>query len=70
VFARLFKTGKVRELGRRLAVEKSDHRQRWLLRTQGERPSRRRAAKQRDELAPFQLIELHPVPPALGTTVS
>ena len=27
-----------------------------------QRPRRRRAAEQRDELAPFQLIELHPVP--------
>jgi hypothetical protein len=27
-----------------------------------QRPCRRRAAEQRDELAPFQLIELHPTP--------
>jgi hypothetical protein len=32
-----------------------------LLRTRCERPSRG-AAEQRDELAPFQLIELHSVP--------
>jgi hypothetical protein len=32
-----------------------------LLRSRGERPNRR-AAEQRDELAPFQFIELHPIP--------
>ncbi len=32
-----------------------------FLRARRERP-RRRAAEQRDELAPFQLIELHSVP--------
>ena len=31
-----------------------------------ERPYRRRAAEQRDELASFQLIELHLVPPSQG----
>ncbi len=31
----------------------------WLLRPRRERPRCRRAAEQRDELAPFQLIELH-----------
>ena len=30
-----------------------------LLRARRERPRRRRAAEQGDELAPFQLIELH-----------
>src|SRR5215470_6060498 len=34
-----------------------------LLRASRERP-RRRAAEQRDELAPFQLIELHSIPSA------
>ena len=34
-----------------------------LLRARREWPSRRRAAKQRDELSPFQLIDLHSVPP-------
>jgi hypothetical protein len=33
-----------------------------LLSARRERPRRRRAANQRDELAPFQLIELHPMP--------
>src|SRR5215831_12227459 len=37
---------------RRSAVDECDHRQRWLLRTQRERPSRRRATEQGDELAP------------------
>src|SRR5262249_12814720 len=43
-----------------LAVEKSDHRKRRLLRARRERP-RGRAAEQRDELAASQLIELHAV---------
>jgi hypothetical protein len=30
------------------------------------RPCHRRAAEQSDELAPFQLIELHPVPASQG----
>jgi hypothetical protein len=33
-----------------------------LLGVYRNRPRCRRAAKQRDELAPFQLIELHPMP--------
>jgi hypothetical protein len=33
-----------------------------LLRARRERPRDRRAAEQRDEVAPFQLIELHSVP--------
>jgi hypothetical protein len=37
------------------------------LRTRRERPRDRRAAEQRDELAPFQLIELHPLPLASVT---
>jgi hypothetical protein len=32
-----------------------------LLRARRERPGGGRAAEQRDELAPFQLIELHPL---------
>jgi hypothetical protein len=35
------------------------HRHRWLLRARRERPYYR-AAEQRDELAAFQSIELHP----------
>ena len=35
-----------------------------LLRPRRERPHRRRAAEQRDELAPLQWIELHRCPPA------
>jgi hypothetical protein len=41
-----------------IQVKKSDRRQRRLLRARRDRP-RGRAAEQRDELAPFQLIELH-----------
>jgi hypothetical protein len=37
-----------------------------LLRARRERPRSRRAAEQRDELAPFQLIELHPLPASQG----
>jgi hypothetical protein len=33
-----------------------------LMRARRERPRGRSAAKQRDELATFQLIELHPAP--------
>jgi hypothetical protein len=43
---------------RRADVEISDHRQHRLLRTRRERP-RYRPAKKREELAPFELIELH-----------
>ena len=32
------------------------------LRARRERPRHRRAAKQRDEIAPFHLVELHSVP--------
>ena len=45
----------VRERVRRCAVEKPDHRHRRLLRARRERP-RRRAAEQRDELAPLHSI--------------
>src|SRR5262249_42017626 len=37
-----------------------------LLRAGGQRPRGRRAAEKRDELAPFYLIELHPVPASQG----
>ena len=42
----------------RPAVDKPDHRQRRLLRACGERPSRRRAAEKRDELAPLSFDHL------------
>jgi hypothetical protein len=41
-------------------MEETDHRQGWLLRPRHNR-QRRRAAEDCDELAPFQLIELHSV---------
>jgi len=53
-----------RELVGRLAAEKSDQRHRRLLRPPRERPRGRGAAEQRDEFAPFYLIELHSVPSA------
>jgi len=33
-----------------------------LLRPRRERPCRRRTAQQCDELAPFPLVEMHPIP--------
>jgi hypothetical protein len=39
----------------------------WLLLcAPRERPRRRRAAEQRDEVPPFQLIELHSIPASQG----
>src|SRR6516165_12193526 len=52
------------DVGERCATEKSNHRHRRLLRVRRERPRRSRAAEQRDELATFQLVELHSIPPA------
>src|SRR5262245_17164530 len=49
-------------ISKRRATEESDHRCRSLLCPRRNR-SRRRAADQRDELATFQLIELHSSPP-------
>jgi hypothetical protein len=46
----------------RSTVKKPDHRHRRLLRARRKRPRGRRAAGKRDELAPFQLIELHSIP--------
>jgi hypothetical protein len=37
-----------------------------LLRTRRERPRRRSAAEKRDEIAPTELIELHPIPHLVG----
>jgi hypothetical protein len=42
--------------------QRRDDGHRRLLRARRERARNRRAAEQRDELAPFQLIELHSVP--------
>jgi hypothetical protein len=38
----------------------------WLLRARHDRPFNRPAAEKRDEVASFQLIELHLVPPSQG----
>ena len=46
----------VRERVRRCGVEEPDHRHRRLLRARRERPRSRRAAEQRDELAPLHSI--------------
>jgi hypothetical protein len=46
-------------------AEEPDHRQRRLLRARHERP-RCRTAEQRDEVASFQLIELHSIPASQG----
>jgi hypothetical protein len=43
-------------------VEETDHWHCRLLRPSDKRPRGRRAAEKRDELAPFELSELHPVP--------
>ena len=45
----------------RLSIQESNHRHRRLLRSRRERPRDPRAAEQRDELASFQLIQLHPI---------
>jgi hypothetical protein len=47
------------------ATTKPDHRNR-LLRARRQRPRGRRAAEQRDEIASFQLIELHSIPASQG----
>jgi hypothetical protein len=45
-----------------MGCQEIHHRHCRLLRARRERPHRRRAAEQRDELASFYLIELHSVP--------
>src|SRR5262249_36296029 len=53
----------------RRAAEKSDHRHRRLLRARCERPRRRRAAEQRDEIAPPHSITSSARPSSCGGTV-
>jgi hypothetical protein len=53
------------KLAGQFAAENRHHR---LLRPRGERP-RCRAAEQRDEVASFQLIELHSIPASQGRIV-
>ena len=51
--------GCTQELGRQLAR---------LLRPRRERPRRSRAAAERDEVTPFPLTEMHPIPSRAGST--
>jgi hypothetical protein len=41
---------------------RNPNRRHGLLRARRERPRERRAAEQRDELAPFPLMKMHPTP--------
>ena len=50
----------------RSAVEKPNHRHRRLLRARRERPRRRRAAEQRDELAPLHSITSSAIASSVG----
>src|SRR5262249_6234280 len=54
----------------RCEVEKPDHWHRWLLRARRERPRRRRAAEERDELAPPHSITSSARPANGSGTVS
>src|SRR5262249_40208511 len=47
----------VNGIGSRGCIKETDHRYRRSLRLRSERPRRRSAADERDEVAPFQLIE-------------
>src|SRR5262245_50737359 len=49
------------QVGRVAAYKPNSWQLAWLLCARRERPSDCRAAEQRDEIAPFQLIELHSV---------
>src|SRR5262249_6206027 len=40
----------------------------WLLRPRRDRPRRSRAAAERDEVTPFPLTEMHPIPSRAGST--
>src|SRR6185295_16351646 len=59
----------VGELVRRCGVQEPDHRHRLLLRARRERPCSRRAAEQRDELAPLHSITLSATESSVGGTV-
>jgi hypothetical protein len=59
-FEPLLESGDLRaERSARSGTKKSDHRHRRLLRAHRERPRGRCAAEQRDEIAAFQMTELH-----------
>jgi len=51
-----------RVTGRGHKTQEADARRLGRLRVRRERPRRRRAAQERDKLAPFQLTELHVLP--------
>jgi hypothetical protein len=66
-FEPLLESGDLRaERSARSGTKTSDHRHCRLLRARRERPRHCRAAEQRDELAAFQLIELHSIPASQG----
>ena len=58
----LAQSGQIECRFRRCGIEDTEDRHPGLLRARGERPWDRRAAEKRNELAPFQLTELHPLP--------